>query len=97
MIDVKLIGSGEPMEFEVTVRDGTGDTHHRVTLAQAEARRLAADDPPDRCVAAAFRFLLDREAKEQILRRFDLSVIRRYFPDFEQQLPAYLKDAHSGI
>jgi len=83
MIDVKLTGSGDPMEFEVTIRDGKGETHHRVTLARAEACRLAAECSPDQCVAAAFRFLLDREAKEQILRRFDVSVISRYFPEFE--------------
>ena len=39
---------------------------------------------------AAFRFLLDREAKEQILAHFDITVISRYFPEFERELPRYL-------
>ena len=39
---------------------------------------------------AAFRFLLDREPKESILRRFDVAVISRYFPEFERELPRYL-------
>jgi hypothetical protein len=34
--------------------------------------------------------LLDREPKESILRRFDVTVISRYFPEFEQELPHYL-------
>ena len=37
-----------------------------------------------------FRFLLDREPKEAILARFDISVIGRYFPEFGAELPAYL-------
>ena len=39
---------------------------------------------------AAFRFLLDREPKESILRRFDVTVISRYFPEFEREFPHYL-------
>ena len=45
---------------------------------------------PERCLEAAFRFLLDREPKESILRRFDVTVISRYFPEFERELPRYL-------
>jgi hypothetical protein len=41
-------------------------------------------------VEAAFRFLLDREPKEAILSRFDITVISRYFPEFERELPGYL-------
>ena len=46
--------------------------------------------PPERCLEAAFRFLLDREPKESILGRFDVTVISRYFPEFERELPHYL-------
>jgi len=35
-------------------------------------------------------FLLDREPKESILGAFDISVIRRYFPEFDEAFPAYL-------
>ena len=41
-------------------------------------------------IAAAFRFLLDREPKEAILARFDIRDIARYFPEFETTLGAYL-------
>lgn len=47
---------------------------------------------PERLVKAAFRFLLDREPKEAIMARFDVSVIARYFPEFECELPRYLTD-----
>jgi hypothetical protein len=36
------------------------------------------------------RFLLDREPKESILAAFDMRVIRRYFPEFDDAFPGYL-------
>jgi hypothetical protein len=44
----------------------------------------------ERCLEAAFRFLLDREPKESILGQFDVKVISSYFPEFERELPRYL-------
>ncbi len=91
MIEVQRIAEGDPLDFEVVIREGSGETHHRVTMSQATNRRLTAGKySPERCLKAAFRFLLDREPKESILERFDLSVISRYFPEFEQELPKYL-------
>ena len=45
---------------------------------------------PERYLEAAFRFLLDREPKESILRRFEMIAISRYFPEFEREMPRYL-------
>ena len=36
------------------------------------------------------RFLLDREPKESILSAFDMRVVRRYFPEFDDAFPRYL-------
>ena len=91
MIEVRRIGAGEPFEFEVLVAEGKGETRHRVTMRQETFERLAGGKhTPERCVEAAFRFLLDREPKESILGRFDVTVILRYFPEFERELPRYL-------
>jgi hypothetical protein len=90
MIDIKQVGSGDPLEFDVVLREGNGETRHRVTLTCRDAERLAPRHTPEQLIDAAFRFLLDRESKEQILARFDISVIARYFPDFEEILPRYL-------
>lgn len=79
------------MEFEVVVGSGPSGTRHRVTMASADYDRFGqGSHSPSACVEAAFRFLLDREPKEAILRRFDISDIARYFPDFEQKLASYL-------
>jgi hypothetical protein len=90
-IEVRRIGDGDPLEFEVVVADGQGTTTHRVTFARALHQRLGGGaHSPERCLNAAFRFLLDREPKEAILRQFDVGVIARYFPEFERELPKYL-------
>jgi hypothetical protein len=91
MIHVQRIAAGDPLEFEVRVADGKGETRHRVTISQATCERLTGGrHTPERCLDAAFRFLLDREPKESILGRFDVTVISRYFPEFERELPRYL-------
>lgn len=91
MIEVKQTADADPLSFQVVVRDGSGETRHDVTMARSTFERLAgAKHTRTQCVEAAFRFLLDREPKESILRRFDVDVISRYFPEFERELPSYL-------
>ena len=91
MIEVRRTAEGDPFEFEVIVREGNGETRHHVTMTRDACERLTAGThTPERCLEAAFRFLLDREPKESILRSFDVTVISRYFPEFERELPRYL-------
>lgn len=45
---------------------------------------------PSRVVETAFRFLLANEPAGSIMSRFDCSVIRRYFPQVDQELPEML-------
>jgi hypothetical protein len=91
MIEVRRVAEGDPMDFEVVIREGEGETRHHVTMSRQMCDRLAAGKhTPERCLEAAFRFLLDREPNESILRRFDVTVISRYFPEFERELPCYL-------
>jgi hypothetical protein len=91
MIEVTRTGQDDPLAFAVVVREGKGETRHQVTMSRQTCERLAAGKyTPEQCVNAAFRFLLDREPKESILGRFDVTVISRYFPEFERELPRYL-------
>ncbi len=91
MIAVKRSGGDDPLEFDVVVSEAGGESRHHVSMARRTYDRLAAGKvTPERCVEAAFRFLLDREPKESILARFDVTVISRYFPEFERELPRYL-------
>ena len=91
MIEVRRSGEGDPLAFEVIVREGGGETRHAVTMSRATYEQLTAGaHAPERCIEAAFRFLLDREPKESILGRFDVTLISRDFPEFERDLPRYL-------
>ncbi|MFQ6117921.1 MAG: hypothetical protein ACE5LQ_06610, partial [Candidatus Bipolaricaulia bacterium] len=64
------------------------------TLKEADYRRLTDTQKtgtsgkvgPERLVEQSFRFLLEREPKEAILKRFDLTVISRYFPEYEEEI-----------
>jgi hypothetical protein len=80
-----LVSSG--WSCEVGVIEGDSATNHRVSVATADLERLdpGAADPTD-LVRRSFEFLLEREPKESILRTFDLTVIGRYFPDWERQI-----------
>ena len=91
MIEIERTGAGDTLEFRVTIREAGRESRHEVTISRADCERLGAGrHTPERCIDAAFRFLLDREPKESILRRFDIGVISNYFPEFEQVLPRYL-------
>jgi len=88
-IDVRCEEAGsDAWRCNVELGDaGTVVSRHRVRVAQPDLRRLAPDDAePDELVRRAFRFLLEREPPEMILRSFDLSDIARYFPEFEREL-----------
>jgi hypothetical protein len=94
MIQVRQTAAQDPFIFEVVVREGKGETRHQVTMSRETCERLTSGKhTPERCLEAAFRFLLDREPKESILRRFDVTVISRYFPEFEREIPRYLSQS----
>jgi hypothetical protein len=94
MIDVRCTSADDPLRFDVTVGTDPDTSHHQVTMTKTTCERLTGGrHTPEACVEAAFRFLLDREPKEAILARFDITVIQRYFPDFERKLPGYLSQA----
>jgi hypothetical protein len=92
MITVRQLEWSDVLAFDVAVRNQGSETRHHVTMSRKMCERLTGGEhTPAQAVEAAFRFLLDREPKESILQRFDVTVISRYFPEFEQELPLYLK------
>lgn len=67
----------------VTVSDGTSFTEHEVSISQAEMTRYGVDSTSlVTLVSESFAFLLEREPKESILRKFAISDIESYFPEF---------------
>lgn len=78
---------GDGWHCSVRLTDGRGTGEHLVRVSRADLERLApgAADPDD-LVRRSFEFLLEREPRTSILREFDLPVIARYFPEYEQQV-----------
>jgi hypothetical protein len=74
--------------FVVTVDEGATSTSHTVTVWPSDIERYAPGTEPEELIAASFEFLLQREPKEAILRRFELPVIERYFPDYPAAMRA---------
>ena len=75
----------EAKQVVLTVQvDGTD---FEVTTSKSDLARLGRPgEDAIHFVERCFSFLLEREPKESILRQFDVSVIARYFPEFEVEI-----------
>ncbi len=82
-ISVECSETADGWRFDVRVADGGRESRHDVTLSRADRDRIAGGADPEHLVRESFAFLLEREPKESILGSFDLTVIARYFPEFE--------------
>jgi hypothetical protein len=82
-VEVRCTPDGDSYRCTVTVSEGGSSTRHQVRVTRRDIDRWARGRSADDLVRDSFAFLLQREPKESILREFDLSVIQRYFPDFD--------------
>lgn len=76
--------------YRVTVTDSRSSSTHEVTADPDDVARFAGGASVEDLIEASFRFLLDREPKESILSRFDLSIISKYFSEYEARISDYL-------
>ena len=86
MVSVSAESKGDGWISEVIVDQGGRQTRHSVTVARADLQRWAGGterEDVESLVARSFEFLLEREPPDAILTTFDLSVIQRYFPDYD--------------
>ena len=78
------VAKSAPGKFKVTIKEPGGQTTHRVSLKADDYQRLTGGKVREEVlIEQSFQFLLRHEPKEPILREFDLSVISRYFPQYE--------------
>ena len=87
-VEVRCLPEGDGHRCEVTVSDGTSSTRHTVRVSKQDLHRWSRGRPAEALVKDSFDFLLERESKESILREFDLSVIKRYFPEYDGAIKA---------
>ena len=86
MVEVHAETEGDHWLCEVRVDDAGLTTRHAVTVSRADLDRWAGGaerEDVESLVARSFDFLLEREPANAILARFDLSVIQRYFPEYD--------------
>lgn len=90
-IQVQVREEGNQYTADVTVDDGGSSTSHTVEFSKSYYEKLTSGDhPPEVLVERSFEFLLDREPKESIMRKFNLTVINRYFGEYESTIPNML-------
>jgi hypothetical protein len=78
-------------EYEVNVSGATATTH-RVTIQEADRKRLGGKDiSAEQVIEESFRFLLEREPNTSILGSFELPVIGKYFPEYQREIRKRLR------
>ena len=83
---------GETWMFNVEVSENGSVLGYFVTLDKDYWKKLTQEKyEPEKLVEASFKFLLDRESKEKILRDFNLKLINSYFPAYEIEVGKYLR------
>jgi hypothetical protein len=82
-VDCSPDGGGWTCQVSINDEAG-GASRHVVTVSPDELARIApgAAEPTD-LVERSFAFLLVREPASSILPRFAISIIGRYFPEYE--------------
>lgn len=87
MIEVKKVND---TTFAVTVKEQQTTTH-TVTVEPSYYQKLTGGSSPvQQLVEKSFEFLLERESNTSILSEFDLKVINRYFPEYEEVMQEML-------
>ncbi len=84
MIEVK---KKDREEFMVKVEEEGTSRAYNVTLDESYYQELTGGKiTKEELIKKSFEFLLEREPKESILSKFNLRVISRYFPEFEEKI-----------
>jgi hypothetical protein len=87
MVSVRAQTHGEDWLCDVTVDQSGRRTRHAVTVRRADLERWADGterEDVESLVARSFDFLLEREPPSAILASFELSLIQRYFAEYDR-------------
>ena len=76
--EVRVFADGRTHDYAVTLSFQDYDLWSRGRVS------------PSRVIESAFKYLLANEPATAIMDKFDCSVIRRYFPKVDQELPGML-------
>ena len=74
---------------QVALRRGALEHHYRVRVPDIAWRRMTGGSVPvEELLRATFEFLLAREPPESILGTFEVTVVPKYFPEYEAAMKA---------
>ena len=92
MIEIEQKTRGRPPWYSMSsYQTRPAAPQHRVTLSNSTYERLTGGKvDPKSCIESAFKFLLERESKADILPSFDINVINMSFPSFEKEFGNYI-------
>jgi len=80
-------------EFAVLVREKESRSQHLVILDNDYYQFLTQGKiSKEDLIRKSFQFLLEREAKESILRSFGLQMIKQYFPEYEEEISCSISE-----
>ena len=73
-------------EYEITVNSKTVTTHIVTLLDKVHINLTNEKVTKEELLDFSFKFLLDRESNTSIMTSFELTVISRYFSDYEKSV-----------
>lgn len=83
MIEVK---KKNDKEFLVTIEEKGSRSEHEVILDDEYYQNLTDGEiSKEELIKRSFEFLLERESKESIISKFNLRIIKNYFPEYERK------------
>ncbi len=84
MIKVEKINQDE---FLVTIDEQGSKSEYNVRLDDDYYQKLTDGKVgKEELIRKSFEFLLEREPKESIFSRFNLQIIKNYFPEYEKRI-----------
>lgn len=84
---------GEKYICDAVVSDGDEALTYEVFVTTSDHLRLTKGNVSvEDLVKKSFLFLLARESKDAIMRSFDLMMIARYFPEYENEIMSEMKE-----
>jgi hypothetical protein len=85
-VEIKQLTDDKRADFVFEVRLDDGHEYTTWFSSNYYQKLTGGKITPDELVKKSFEFLLAHESPSSILPEFDLSVISRYFPDYEDTL-----------
>ena len=81
-------------KYRVTIEGPEKTTTHEVTIDHPYVERLTGGwHTTETLLEQTFEFMLEREPNTLILKRFEITTLPRYFPDYERRVKELLDNA----